>query len=608
MSHVKSSGSEYNRDVMEIIEDENNAQEIVEVLSYDPDIELIRSTIKGLIEDIINQVTSEMPDSLDEFQSMPQSMPQGYKDAQKINTELDFWFDYMDQHQMLKHLNALLHSPSKFQEFLQTNPEVLDISVAKKSMVKKDDKTLKDEDAVQLHFILPKIIITHHKENIKKIVRAVDEKLQLLLNNSGKEGLSLLMFGKVQQQKGLAGRNNILIKEGAEDFLQVYVHERVHTFLNQMIFKKLPFYYKPLTEGICNYLSVYLLETIVFEKSQSSPGNLDKDLSSIQEGEQKEDKEHNEKLLKMIIDKIDPQKKEGDRPILDIRQKIANDSDMSSLLLTKMQNKNIDNVTALKELWDEIDDNKKELSYNIRALKELWDETDNNKKKINANIEDLKKIWKKIDMNKKEPNEHNESLKEREAVIDISKKKLNDNIDDLKEEFFTIDEATMKEKHKLSLYDYEFGQTLVEVFIDQYPSLIEAMPKFLELYCMFYSPEYTRYGTIEKFEKGMSKLGYSNAFINKILTSTADRLLLKSLKGERLMDYFMKFDLKELKIILQNQELHVVFGISKNDTILLERNISLMNNYLKRHYSKYSHRQYIKQYFQEKLINQLKYL
>ena len=528
------------------IEHENDEQETIEVVCYDPDIELIRTAIKGIIKDILNQDVSYMPDSLDKLPSMPKpmpkSMPPGYENAKEINTELDFWFDYMDKRSTLKYLNGRLHSPLEFQNFLQTKPKILDIKIAKKTAAKKDCKDLEEEDIVKLRFILPEILIANNQKNIENIVANIDKQLKLLLNNKREEDLSILMFGKAQTPKGLAGRNNILIKEGVEDFLQVYVHERVHTFLNQMTLNQSPFYYKPLTEGICNYLSVYLLENIVFEKSQSRPENLDKDLSSNQEEAQKEDKENNEKLLKMIIDKIDPQKKEGERPILDIRQKIAKDSNMTSLLLTKMQNKNIDNVTALKELWNEIDDSKKEFSDNINTLKKISNEIDNNQKKFNENINDLKKIWEKIDINEKEPNKHIDSFKKRENAIDANKIKVNDNMENLKEKFFTIDETTINEttrneKHKLSLYDYEFGQTLVEVFIDQYSSLNEAMPKFLELYSMFYLHEYTKYGTIEKFEKGMSKLGYSNAFINKILTSTANRLLLKSLKGERLMDY-----------------------------------------------------------------------
>ncbi|MBT4936541.1 hypothetical protein HON22_01345 [Candidatus Peregrinibacteria bacterium] len=114
-------------------------------------------------------------------------------------------------------------------------------------------------------------------------------------------------------------------------------------------------------------------------------------------------------------------------------------------------------------------------------------------------------------------------------------------------------------------YHYEFGQTLVEVLIDEYDSVELGIGKFIELYKETYKPEYKDIKTLDQIRSVLQKQ-YKNKEINDIFEKTFNRLLLKSMKGKKLFNYLIKLEIDKLKIILQNQKLHVVLGILRNSS------------------------------------------
>ena len=135
--------------------------------------------------------------------------------------------------------------------------------------------------------------------------------------------------------------------------------------------------------------------------------------------------------------------------------------------------------------------------------------------------------------------------------------------DKLKSDKEEKNEEEIQESLKLQRYYYEFGQTFVEVFIDSFKNEEEGMKRFLSLYDMFYDARYKELGTFEKFETALAEKEYKKDFIDRVLSATTNRILLKSMKGKKLFDYLISLEIDELKIILQNQELHVVLGILK---------------------------------------------
>lgn len=523
-------------------ETQGNNIENTEVSCCNASVKMIRDTIRGLIIDLLEEEGELMPDIPDtdkEVSEDDKNREKIIKNNKIIDEEIEYWENYIKKKAPPMTKQRLLPILDELLQFAQMEPTVIPIEIKKESKNKGEEKVKDGETDKEAYDLQVNVIVTGElyekieEEKFKNMVQYIDRKLLEVLNKDTTEDVTLMICGNTPYQpKGFSGRNNVLIKtsqlesfNNLENFLQVYGHERIHTLIKQIKPKETPldekkFYYKPFSEGICNYLAIRLLEdTKIPEKNKKG-----------------------EMLGKRLLD---PQRKNDDgNAIFDIRQVIAQGSDMSSVLLNTIKNKYL-NGNPKSE---------------YEALKEFWSE------------------------------------------VDIEERGKRQGGDSMKKESHSSSRAILQKRQKTDLYYYEFGQTLVEVFLDQFSLLNKGVQEFLILYEEFYNSEYKSIGTIAKFERCMEEKGYSNDNIREILNTTTNRLLLKSLKGERLFDYLIELELDELKIVLQNQELHVVLGISRNAAaeFYLYQKDSILT-YLGNKYNSQAKIDFISQYFDRKL-------